>query len=673
MCGIFGAIVGEQSTISPALFRSTVTTLFKLSETRGKESSGFAILDGGPINVYKQPLPASVIVRTKGFKTLLDQTLAAGNGACHSVALIGHSRLVTNGAQENNLNNQPVIAGGLVGIHNGIITNDSQLWDRFPDLKRISEVDTEVLLQIIRKLYRENGSLIEAVRAAFGLIQGNASVAILFEDLNYLLLATNNGSLYRIDGEETGMFVFASENLILDQLIAKTGMSGHIGKHTITRIEPGKACLVDLKSLAIQDFPLNGATAPVMENVPPAAQREIRDCSLEFGTEFPAKRVKAYYVDINPGRDNAKLLFEAEDAISKLKRCSRCVLPESYPGIDFDADGVCRYCRHPRIVTTKGPQALDQLLEQYRRTDGKPDIIVCASGGRDSTYGLHYAKNVLKMNPVAYTYDWGMVTDLARRNIARVCGKLGIEHILVSADISEKRLNIRRNVRAWIKNPDLGVIPLFMAGDKEYFHHAYKLREQLKIDPILMSSGSGFEDADFKFRFAGVNNHSSGLANKIRLAAYYAGQFARNPAYINRSIPDTISAYYYYYFVRGNHLRLFTYVQWDEDEIHRLLAEEYDWERATDTKSTWRIGDGTASFYNYIYWTVAGFTENDTFRSHQIRHGMMDREKALEKIRIENAPRYESIKWYLDINNIGIPFDDVIKRINAIPKHYGER
>ena len=32
--------------------------------------------------------------------------------------------------------------------------------------------------------------------------------------------------------------------------------------------------------------------------------------------------------------------------------------------------------------------------------------------------------------------------------------------------------------------------------------------------------------------------------------------------------------------------------------------EDTEWESADDTKSTWRIGDGTASFYNYIYYII---------------------------------------------------------------------
>ena len=84
---------------------------------------------------------------------------------------------------------------------------------------------------------------------------------------------------------------------------------------------------------------------------------------------------------------------------------------------------------------------------------------------------LHMVKKVLKLNPIALTYDWGMVTDLARRNIARVCGKLGVENIIVAANIRWKRENIKKNIMAWLKRPNIATIPLFMAGDKYFFHY----------------------------------------------------------------------------------------------------------------------------------------------------------------------------------------------------------
>ena len=102
--------------------------------------------------------------------------------------------------------------------------------------------------------------------------------------------------------------------------------------------------------------------------------------------------------------------------------------------------------------------------------------------------------------------------------------------------------------------------------------------------------------------------------------------------------------------------------------MNNVLIDNYDWEVATDTKTTWRIGDGTAAFYNYIYYTVAGFTEHDTFRSNQIREGQLTRKKALELVCEENKPRYQNIKWYLD--TLEMDFSAVIKIINSIRKVY---
>ena len=75
------------------------------------------------------------------------------------------------------------------------------------------------------------------------------------------------------------------------------------------------------------------------------------------------------------------------------------------------------------------------------------------------------------MNPIAFTYDWGFVSDLARRNTARLCGALGVDHIIRTSNIEMKRKNVRLNVKAWLKRPEIGMIPLFMAGDKFFFYY----------------------------------------------------------------------------------------------------------------------------------------------------------------------------------------------------------
>jgi len=264
-----------------------------------------------------------------------------------------------------------------------------------------------------------------------------------------------------------------------------------------------------------------------------------------------------------------------------------------------------------------------------------------------------------------------MLTDLARRNQSRVCGTLGIEHILISADIRKKRRNISLNVSAWLKRPSLGTIPLFMAGDKQYFYYASQLMKQNNIGLSIMGENH-LEKTGFKIAFSGAKQSQAGfmsyhvsVINKMRMMQYYLKQYILNPAFINKSLIDTLGAYISYYGLPHDYINLYDYIPWEEKTIDDILIKYFDWETDPGTTTTWRIGDGTVAFYNYIYYMVAGFTENDTFRSNQIREGKLTREKALKKVLEENKPRWDSIKWYCD--TIQIDVDETINRINSIP------
>ena len=143
---------------------------------------------------------------------------------------------------------------------------------------------------------------------------------------------------------------------------------------------------------------------------------------------------------------------------------------------------------------------------------------------------------------------------------------------------------------------------------------------------------------------------------------------AQSPGYFNSSMWDTLSGEYYRSFnKKTDYYHIFDYWRWDEKQIDDTLAE-YDWEKAPDTNTTWRIGDGTAAFYNYVYYTVAGFTEHDTFRSNQIREGMITREEGLAHVLRENRPRFESMLWYFE--TIGVDMERALKVINAMPRLY---
>jgi hypothetical protein len=279
------------------------------------------------------------------------------------------------------------------------------------------------------------------------------------------------------------------------------------------------------------------------------------------------------------------------------------------------------------------------------------------------------------MNPIAFTYDWGMVTDLARRNSARMCSELGVEHILRAADIRAKRRYIRKNIHAWLARPKLGMVPIFMAGDKPFFHYLRELRKETGINLVLFCAGNELERTDFKGGFAGIKESAHGqrlfgmsLLNKASLFAWYGAQYLLNPRYFNESFVDTMWAYFSTFIGKDDFTYLYHYLPWDEHNINKTLIGQYGWEKAADNDNTWRIGDGYTSFINYIYHTVAGFSEYDTFRSNQVREGLISRDQALELIGKDNKPKMEVL--YDFAKQTGFNLEEVLVRINSIDKLY---
>jgi glutamine---fructose-6-phosphate transaminase (isomerizing) len=672
MCGIFGLVAGDVD-LRVSQLKGIVDDLFLLSESRGKEASGIALLINDRIWVYKEPIPASQFIKKRAYREFFDRLDSRESSADLSgrVAIIGHSRLVTNGQQEIWHNNQPVVCNGLVGVHNGIVVNHENIRRDHLLNEHEGELDSEVIFGLLDKFNADQESIVDSVRKVFGLVEGMASIASFDRSSDHLLLATNNGSLYCNCGEDQPLGVFASEKYILESLIKKRNLA-RVLNGGVKRVEPGSCCLLGLDSAKALWYSLDEQEETVASGACKKAPREI----VTIGGEH-ARLPKANAVGVDsrvsitrfPKEDGRK-----RDAIDRLKRCTRCILPETIPFIDFDGEGVCNFCRNYQARQPNPRHLLEERLAPYRRIDGQPDCIVSVSGGRDSSYALHYVKSELGMNPLAFTYDWGMVTDLARRNISRMCGQLGVEHILVSADIDKKRKNIRKNVEAWLRKPDLGIIPLFMAGDKAFFYYANKIKEQTGIGLDIWSTND-LEKTDFKVGFCGIapENRTGQfyrlkLANKAKLAFYYGKQFVKNRALLNGSLLDTSFAFFCYYFAQQNHLLFFDYVDWEEEQIEQTLIQQYSWETASDTSTTWRIGDGTAAFYNYIYYSLAGFTENDTFRSNQIREGLIAREEALRLTRRDNEPRFDAMSWYCD--TLDIDMEAVIATVDRYPKLY---
>jgi glucosamine--fructose-6-phosphate aminotransferase (isomerizing) len=686
MCGIFGLVIGQNLKVSPKELMRVVNCMFKLSESRGKEASGLALRIDKSIYVLKEPITSSKLVKTKQYKQLFTQTLKEqgydGVQLKGPIVVLGHSRLQTNGLSEINTNNQPVVKDGAVGVHNGIIVNDAKLWKTYPAIAKKYDVDTEVFLSLVQMFRAQGKSMVDAIRSVFENIEGSASVAVQFCDTNTLVLATNTGSLYICSSQDEKILVFASEKYILEQVLNQGLLKNLFVESSITQVKAGQGYLLDLNLSRRHMFLVNGDAVENNVSEPVKVKLGIIEMYDQQVDVLSDTNVCLLSEDVKQSMIATWETLYSSGAV--LKRCTHCLLPETMPYISFDKEGVCSFCRdyEARGSYLKGEKALEEFVSKYRSATGEMDVVLGFSGGRDSAYGLDYVKNNLGLHPITFTYDWGMVNDLARRNQARVVSKLGVEHIVISADIRTKRANIHKNLKAWLKRPDLGMIPILMAGDKQFYYYFHKVRKQTGIKLFIFCGGYEGEEGTglFKYGFCNVATQGSekalkrmtgiSTANKLKIMYYYLKQFVKNPAYINKSIIDTLFAYYSSYVLTDDYLYLFHYIDWDENKILSTITEKFNWEREIDTIVTWRTDDGTAAFYNYVYLTMAGFTEFDIFRSHQIREGKLTRAQAYEIIKEENKPRFKSIEWYGQA--IDFDMNKVIETINSAPRLYGK-
>ena len=253
MCGIFGLVTAEKSKYAPSFLKNIFINLSLQSESRGKDSSGLCIFESkeSSFNIYKGPVSISQLLKNhKVSKSLFDTF----NHKKTAKFLIGHARLVTNGTQLNEENNQPVIKNNSIVIHNGIITNSDFIWKSNKDIDKKYEIDTEVILSLYQKYTSHGDNPYNATYKTFNSIEGSASIALVPENLNDLILATNNGSIYTLsNGKDFFIFFFFFK--IVKSLYSK--LNSKISELVIKKIESNNGILLNYKYFSIQNFNLN--------------------------------------------------------------------------------------------------------------------------------------------------------------------------------------------------------------------------------------------------------------------------------------------------------------------------------------------------------------------------------------------------------------------------------
>jgi len=221
MCGLTGVLL--YPTRRPAdkweEIQNITTANLVFNEERGREASGIAVIQAdGHCRIFKQPVPASELVKMEGYRRVLSMVNET------TVCILGHTRMPTKGSHWHNVNNHPLLAGHVVGVHNGVITNDDQLFARF-NLPRAGEVDSEIIFRLQDTIdpLRCNGRYPELVREKVNLLEGKfATLSVDLRRPGGLLVLKHLQPLCLHYEEELVALFFSSRYLFLRRAFGRS-------------------------------------------------------------------------------------------------------------------------------------------------------------------------------------------------------------------------------------------------------------------------------------------------------------------------------------------------------------------------------------------------------------------------------------------------------------------
>jgi glucosamine 6-phosphate synthetase-like amidotransferase/phosphosugar isomerase protein len=192
------------------------SVLLREAEKGGRSASGLSIMKAKSAHVLRRPLSGSALVNSKEYIDFMDKNLKLGededpNDTINSI--IGHCRMPTKGSEFENLNNHPLVIKHIIGVHNGIIINDDELFAAYRAyFTRLAKVDTEIIFQMIAMFCgNREVNTIEAIQKSATHLRG--SFACAMQNANhpynlYLFRASNPIRLLAF--KKLGIIIFAT-------------------------------------------------------------------------------------------------------------------------------------------------------------------------------------------------------------------------------------------------------------------------------------------------------------------------------------------------------------------------------------------------------------------------------------------------------------------------------
>lgn len=315
-----------------------------------------------------------------------------------------------------------------------------------------------------------------------------------------------------------------------------------------------------------------------------------------------------------------------------MKYCTKCVMPDTRPGITFNEAGVCSACQaydnRVNVDYAARYQELQALCDKHRRKGNEYDCIIAVSGGKDSHFQTDLIKNKMGMNPLLVTVEDNFpMTAAGAHNLKNISEVFGCDLISMKPNIRAQKKIMRYTFEMYAK-------PTYFI---DRYIYTYPLHMAVKFGIPLIFYG---ENVSYEYGGTGstetpsamlqlLNGVASGIDKKELIEAGVAKKEELN--FFDAPTPKEIAgleSVYISYFVEWNSFKNYQFAK--SVGFHDLTHE---WQRTHHVEQFDQVDSRAYLVHSWLKYPKFGHASATDYASRMVRYGLIDRAKAIELVK----------------------------------------
>lgn len=316
-----------------------------------------------------------------------------------------------------------------------------------------------------------------------------------------------------------------------------------------------------------------------------------------------------------------------------MKYCTKCVMPDTRPGINFDTQGVCTGCqtfeKRKEINFDSRFKELKKLCDKYRGMNGKGgyDCMVAVSGGKDSHFQVYVMKELMGMNPLLVSVEDNLpMTEAGRHNIKNISEAFGCDIISMKPNIKAQKKIMRYTFEHHGK-------PTYFL---DRYIYTYPLHMAVKFNTPLLVYG---ENVSFEYggdyaeeTYSAKNQIKNGVASGIdKDELLEAGVLLEDLNFFEPPLEEELQSLdpiYLGYFMEWNS---FTNYELAKSKGFHDLTHE--WIRTHHVEQFDQVESPAYLVHPWLKYPKFGHATATDYAARMVRYGMITRDEAIKLVK----------------------------------------